>query len=115
MIFAAYKLVKLGAKNVLIKGGHFKFKSVQERYLLASLKLKCSTIEDIKQKILMEQVALCVQCYSYHFLSCGKPIKKACELGIKYVNSAINNKPKIWKRTRSINHLYSMKLDKKFK
>ena len=26
------------------------------------------------------------------FLSCGKPIKKSCELGIKYVNQAIKIK-----------------------
>ena len=48
------------------------------------------------------------------FLSCGKPIKKACELGIKYVNSAIETNPKYGKGHGPINHLISMKLDKKF-
>ena len=49
------------------------------------------------------------------FLSCGKPIKKACELGIKYVNSAIKTNPKYGKGHGPINHLCSMKLDKRFK
>ena len=49
------------------------------------------------------------------FLSCGKPIKKACELGIKYVNSAIKTNPKYGKGHGPINHLNSMKLDKKFR
>ena len=46
------------------------------------------------------------------FLSCGKPIKKACELGIKYVNSAILTNPKYGKGHGPINHLNSMKIIK---
>jgi hydroxymethylpyrimidine/phosphomethylpyrimidine kinase len=48
-------------------------------------------------------------------LSCGKPIKKACELGIKYVNSAILTNPKYGKGHGPINHLNSMKINKRFK
>ena len=33
MIFAANKLINLGAKNVLIKGGHLKFKKVEDIFL----------------------------------------------------------------------------------
>ena len=43
------------------------------------------------------------------FLSCGKSIKKACELGIKYVNFAILTNPKYGKGHGPINHLNSMK------
>ena len=49
------------------------------------------------------------------FLSCGKTIKKACELGIKYVNSAILNNPKYGKGHGPINHLNSMEIKKEFK
>ena len=49
------------------------------------------------------------------FLSCGKPIKKSCELGIKYVNSAIKTNPKYGKGHGPINHLCTINIDKKFK
>ena len=49
------------------------------------------------------------------FFSCGKSIKKACELGIKYVNSAILTNPKIGKGHGPINHLNSIEIKKKFK
>ena len=49
------------------------------------------------------------------FFSCGKSIKKACELGIKYVNSAILTNPKYGKGHGPINHLNSMKINKRFR
>ena len=49
------------------------------------------------------------------FFSCGKSIKKACDLGIKYVNSAILTNPKYGKGHGPINHLNSMQIDKRFK
>ena len=49
------------------------------------------------------------------FFSCGKSIKKACDLGIKYVNSAILTNPKYGKGHGPINHLNSMKINKRFK
>ena len=39
----------------------------------------------------------------------------ACELGIKYVNSAILTNPKYGKGHGPINHLHSMEIKKKFK
>ena len=48
------------------------------------------------------------------FFSCGKSIKKACELGIKYVNLAILSNPNYGKGHGPINHLNSIKLKKKF-
>ena len=44
------------------------------------------------------------------FFSCGKTLKKSCELGIKYVNSAILTNPKIGKEHGPINHLNSIEL-----
>ena len=48
------------------------------------------------------------------FLSCGKPLKKSCELGIKYVNQAIRENPNFGKGHGPVNHLNSFKLNKKF-
>ena len=50
-----------------------------------------------------------------HLFSCGKTIMNACELGIKYVNSAILTNPKYGKGHGPINHLHSMEIKKKFK
>ena len=48
------------------------------------------------------------------FLSCGKPLKKSCELGIKYVNQAIKSNLNYGKGHGPINHLNSIKVNKKF-
>ena len=53
MILAANKLINLGAKNVLIKGGHLKSKNVQDVFINKSdLKVFISS-RSIKQEILM--------------------------------------------------------------
>ena len=49
------------------------------------------------------------------FLSCGKPLKKSCELGIKYVNQSIKSNLNYGKGHGPINHLSSIKIDRKFK
>ena len=49
------------------------------------------------------------------FFSCGKSIKKACELGIKYVNLAILTNPKYGRGHGPINHLNSITVKKIFK
>ena len=49
------------------------------------------------------------------FISCGKTVKKSCDLGIKYVNSAIKSNPKYGKGHGPINHLTSFKINRKFK
>ena len=49
------------------------------------------------------------------FLSCGKPIKKSCELGIKYVNFAIKTNPNYGKGHGPINHLNSVSIIKKLR
>ena len=48
------------------------------------------------------------------YLSCGKPINKSCELGIKYVNHAIRSNLNYGKGHGPINHLNSFNLKKKF-
>ena len=54
MIFAANKLIDLGAKNVLLKGGHLKTKKVIDLYLSKS-DFKVFTSFRHRTKILMVQ------------------------------------------------------------
>ena len=113
MIFAANKLINFGAKNVLIKGGHLNTEKVDDVFLNRS-DFKIFTSKRFKTKnthgtgcTLSSAVAT--------FFSCGKSIKKACELGIKYVNSAILTNPNYGKGHGPINHLNSIKIYKRFK
>ena len=48
------------------------------------------------------------------YLSRGKVLKKACELGIKYVNQAIGSNLNYGKGNGPINHLNSVKIHRKF-
>ena len=113
MIFAAHKLIDLGAKNVLIKGGHLKSKKVEDIFLNKSdLKIFVSSRHSTKNT---HGTGCTLSSAITTFFSCGKPIKKACELGIKYVNSAILTNPNYGKGQGPINHLNSMNIKKEFK
>ena len=113
MISAANKLIEFGAKNVLIKGGHLKSKIVEDVFINRS-EIKIFKHQRYNTKN-THGTGCTLSSAITTFLSCGKPIKKACELGIKYVNSAIKTNPKYGKGHGPINHLNSMKLDKKFR
>ena len=112
MIFAANKLIEFGARNVLIKGGHLNSKIVQD-ILVSKTDIKIFSSQRYKTKN-THGTGCTLSSAIATFLSCGKTIKKSCELGIKYVNSAINSNPKYGKGHGPINHLNSMKLNKKF-
>ena len=113
MIFAAHKLIRLGAKNVLIKGGHLKSKKVEDIFLnKLDLKIFISSRYNTKNT---HGTGCTLSSAITTFFSCGKTIKKACELGIKYVNSAILTNPKFGKGHGPINHLNSMEIKKEFK
>mgnify|MGYP003312475581 CR=1 FL=1 len=113
MILAANKLINLGAKNVLIKGGHLKSKNVQDVFMNKSdLKVFISARYKTRNT---HGTGCTLSSAITTFFSCGKSIKKACELGIKYVNSAILTNPKYGKGHGPINHLNSMKIDKRFR
>jgi len=112
MIIAANKLIKLGVKNVLIKGGHLKTKNVEDIFVNSSeLKIFKSTRYKTKNT---HGTGCTLSSAITTFFSCGKSIKKACELGIKYVNSAILTNPKYGKGHGPINHLNSMKINKRY-
>ena len=113
MIIAANKLINYGAKNVLIKGGHLKNKMVEDIFLSKSdLKIFYSPRYKTKNT---HGTGCTLSSAITTFISCGKTIKKACELGIKYVNSAILTNPNYGKGNGPINHLNSMEIKKRFK
>jgi hydroxymethylpyrimidine kinase/phosphomethylpyrimidine kinase len=87
MIFAANKLIKFGAKNVLIKGGHLSSKLVQDIFVNKS-EIKIFYSRRYKTKN-THGTGCTLSSAITTFLSCGKPIKKSCDLGIKYVNSGV--------------------------
>ena len=112
MIFAGNKLLNLGAKNVLIKGGHLKSKKVEDIFLS---KKDLKVFYSLRHKTKNTHGTGCTLSSAITTLfSCGKSLKKACELGIKYVNSAILSNPNYGKGHGPINHLNSMKIQKKF-
>ena len=113
MIFAAHKLINLGAENVLVKGGHLKSKIVEDIFL-NKLDFKIFTSPRYNTKN-THGTGCTLSSAITTFLSCGKPIKKACELGIKYVNSAILTNPNYGKGHGPINHLNSMDIKKKYR
>ena len=110
MIFAANELIKLGVPNVLIKGGHLKSKKVEDIFVNKK-EIKIFSNKRLNTKN-THGTGCTLSTAITSFLSCGKPLKKSCELGIKYVNSAILTNPKIGKGHGPINHLNSMKLKK---
>ena len=113
MIFAANKLINLGAQNVLIKGGHLKSKKVEDIFLNKSdLEVFVSLRHNTKNT---HGTGCTLSSAITTFYSCGKSIKKACDLGIKYVNSSILTNPKYGKGHGPINHLTSIEINKKFR
>ena len=113
MILAANKLLEFGAINVLIKGGHLKSKLLQDIFINRN-EIKIFSSQRYKTKN-THGTGCTLSSAITTFISCGKPVKKACELGIKYVNSAIKTNPKYGKGHGPINHLNSIKLEKKFR
>ena len=112
MIFAAHKLLEIGAKNVLIKGGHLDSKTVQD-ILVTKSDIKIFNSKRHKTKY-THGTGCTLSSAITTFLSCGKPIKKSCELGIKYVNSGIKTNPKYGKGHGPINHLHTINIERKF-
>ena len=113
MIFAANELMKFGVPNVLIKGGHFKSKKVHDIFVNKK-EIKIFTNNRFNTKN-THGTGCTLSTAITSFFSCGKTLKKSCELGIKYVNSAILTNPEIGKGHGPINHLNSIELKRIFK
>ncbi len=112
MINAAKILLNFGVKNVLIKGGHLKSKTLTDIYL------NNSELVIFKNKKINTKNTHGTGCTLSSaittFLSCGKPLKKSCELGIKYVNQSIKSNLNYGKGHGPLNHLTSLKVSKKY-
>ncbi len=113
MIVAGKELIKLGAKNVLIKGGHLNDEKVEDIFLnKKELKVFINKRHYTRNT---HGTGCTLSSAITTFFSCGKSIKKACELGIKYVNSAIATNPNYGKGHGPINHLNSIQLKRSYK
>ena len=113
MIYAASILLKLGAKNILIKGGHLNTKTVQDVFVnkkeIKIFKNKKFTTKNTHGTGCTLSSAIAT------YFSCGKLLKKSCELGTKYVNQAIGSNLNFGKGHGPINHLNSIIINKKFR
>ena len=113
MIKAGKILISLGAKNVLIKGGHLNSKQMND-ILLNKKTIKVFTSKKYSSKNTHGTGCTLSSAIATH-LSCGKDLIKSCELGIKYVNDAIKSNLNLGKGNGPINHLNSITLKKKFR
>ena len=110
MIKVSKKLIKMGANNVLLKGGHLKSKNIfdiltnKKKYLIYKNKKYNTKNTHGTGCSLSSAIAT--------FYSCGKNLNISCALAIKYVNSAIRTAPKYGKGNGPINHLTLTRLKK---
>ena len=113
MISAANKLLSLGAKNVLIKGGHMSSKIVTDIFVN---KNEIAKFQSKKIKTKNTHGTGCTLSSAIAtFYSCGKTLKKSCELAINYVNHAIRSGPNFGKGHGPINHLNTFTIKKKIR
>ena len=113
MIYAANILLKLGAKNVLIKGGHLKSKVMKDIFLN---KNEISIFKNRKINTKNTHGTGCTLASAIAtYYSCGKTLKKSCEMAIKYVNHAIYTGPNYGKGHGPINHLGTININKNFR
>ena len=113
MITAAKILLKLGSKNVLIKGGHLKSKIMtdvlinkKETHIFSNKKIRTNNTHG---------TGCTLSSAITTYFSCGKTLKKSCEKAIKYVNHAIGTQPNYGRGFGPINHLNSIIINKNFK
>jgi len=113
MIHAANILLELGVKNILIKGGHRDTKIMNDVFL-SRKELRIFKNKKIKTKN-THGTGCTLSSAITTFFACGKTLNKSCELGIKYVNQSIRSNLNYGKGYGPINHLSSIKIDRKFK
>ena len=113
MIHSANILLKLGARNVFIKGGHLNYKFVEDVFInkkeIKIIKNKKITTKNTHGTGCTLSTAIST------FFSCGKSLKKSCELATIYVHNAIGSNLDYGEGHGPINHLSSVIINKKFK
>ena len=113
MIIAASLLIRFGAQNVFIKGGHLHSKMVHDIFVN---KKEINIIENKRIATSNTHGTGCTLSSAITvFFSCGKTLKKSCELATKYVNNSIRSNLNFGKGHGPINHLSSITVDKKFR
>ena len=112
MIHSAKRLLEMGAKNVLLKGGHQRSKYLKDVFLNKK-EIKIFRNKKIKTKN-THGTGCTLSSAIATFFACGKSINKSCELGIKYVNQSIRSNLKYGKGHGPINHLSSIKVNRMF-
>ena len=113
MIFAGKILLKMGAKNVLIKGGHLSSNIMQDIFMNRN---EISIFKNKKIKTKNTHGTGCTLSSAIAtYYSCGKTLKKSCEMAIKYVNHAIGTEPNYGKGHGPINHLNTIIIKKIFR
>ena len=113
MIYAANILINLGAKNVLIKGGHL---ISNEMYDIFVNKKEISIFKNKKIKTKNTHGTGCTLSSAIAtYYSCGKTLKKSCDMAIKYVNHAIRTQPNYGKGNGPVNHLNTIIIKKNFR
>ena len=106
MIKAAKKIINMGAKNVLLKGGHLKNKMIFD-ILVSKKKIKIFQKRKINTRhthgtgcTLSSALATC--------LSQKKSMLKSCNISLNYVDKAILTAPNYGKGFGPLNHLVSI-------
>ena len=113
VISAGKYLIKIGAKNILIKGGHLNTKSIQDVFI------NKDEITIFKNKKINTKNSHGTGCTLSSaiatYFSCGKTLKKSCEMAIKYVNQSLITQPNLGKGHGPVNHLNSIQIKKMYR
>ena len=107
-----YKMMLKGI-NVLLKGGHKKSRYIED-ILLNKKEIKIFRNKKIKTKNTHGTGCTLSSAIATYY-SCGKTLKKSCEMAIKYVNYAIGTRPGYGRGYGPINHLNTINIKKKFR
>jgi len=103
----------MGVKNVLIKGGHLSSNKLEDIFLNKKEIVIFNNKKFITKNTHGTGCTLSSAIATYY--SCGKTLKKSCEMAIKYVNHAIETGLNYGKGHGPINHLNAIILKKKFR
>ena len=113
VIFAGNHLIKLGAKNVLIKGGHLNYKNIQDVFIN---KKEITIFKNKKINTKNSHGTGCTLSSAITtYFSCGKTLKKTSAMAIKYVNHSLRTQPNLGKGHGPVNHLNSIQIKKNFR
>ena len=113
VILAGKKLLKLGARNVLIKGGHLKSKTIQDVFV------NKNGVKIFKNRKILTKNSHGTGCTLSSaittYFACGKTLKKSCDMAIKYVNHSLRTQPNLGKGHGPVNHLNSIQIKRMFR